>query len=72
MGLIAIHSALIGAVVATYIFTKKRGISFWKMADIAAPSIILSQAIGHGGNFMNQEAHGGEVSRSFLEGLYLP
>ncbi len=71
-GGIAIHGALIGAVVTTYIFTKKRGISFWKMADIAAPSIILGQAIGRWGNFMNQEAHGGEVSRSFLEALHLP
>ena len=24
------------------------------------------------GNFMNQEAHGGEVSRAFLENLHLP
>ena len=71
-GGIAIHGALIGAILTTYIFTKKKGISFWKMADIAAPSIILGQAIGRWGNFMNQEAHGGEVTRSFLEGLHLP
>ncbi|WP_282155994.1 prolipoprotein diacylglyceryl transferase [Cytobacillus gottheilii] len=71
-GGIAIHGALIGAVLTTIIFAKKRGISFWKLADIAAPSIILGQAIGRWGNFMNQEAHGGEVTRSFLEGLYLP
>jgi phosphatidylglycerol:prolipoprotein diacylglycerol transferase len=37
---------------------KKRGVSFWKLADIAAPSILLGQAIGRWGNFMNQEAHG--------------
>jgi phosphatidylglycerol---prolipoprotein diacylglyceryl transferase len=42
------------------------------LMDIAAPSIILAQAIGRWGNFMNQEAYGGEVSRSFLEGLFLP
>jgi phosphatidylglycerol---prolipoprotein diacylglyceryl transferase len=71
-GGIAIHGALIGAVVTAYIFAKKRGVSFWKLADIAAPSIILGQAIGRWGNFMNQEAHGGEVSRSFLENLFLP
>ncbi len=40
-GGLAIHGALIGSVVTAYIFTKKRGISFWKVADIAAPSIIL-------------------------------
>lgn len=71
-GGIAIHGALIGSVIATYIFAKKRGISFWKITDIAAPSLILGQAIGRWGNFMNQEAHGREVSRQFLENLHLP
>ena len=71
-GGIAIHGALIGAVITAIIFSKKKEIPFWKLADIAAPSIILGQAIGRWGNFINQEAHGSEVSRSFLEGLYLP
>lgn len=71
-GGIAIHGALIGSVITTYIFTKKKNISFWKLVDIAAPSLILGQAIGRWGNFMNQEAHGGEVSRAFLENLHLP
>ncbi|WLD92932.1 prolipoprotein diacylglyceryl transferase [Alkalihalobacillus sp. AL-G] len=71
-GGIAIHGALIGSVLTVYVFTKVKGLSFWKLVDIAAPSIILGQAIGRWGNFMNQEAHGGEVSRAFLEGLYLP
>jgi len=71
-GGIAIHGALIGAVVTAYIFSKKKGLSFWKLADIAAPSIILAQGIGRWGNFINQEAHGGEVSRAFLENLFLP
>jgi len=71
-GGIAIHGALIGAIVTAVIFTKKKRISFWKVADIVAPSIILGQAIGRWGNFMNQEAHGTEVTRSFLENLRLP
>ncbi|MDF9478954.1 prolipoprotein diacylglyceryl transferase [Bacillus cereus] len=71
-GGIAIHGGLIGAIVTTIVFTKKRNISFWKLADIAAPSLILGQAIGRWGNFMNQEAHGGPVSRTFLESLRLP
>ncbi len=55
------------------IFTKVHKLSFWKIADIAAPSIILGQAIGRWGNFMNQEAHGGEVTSEFLEkSLHLP
>ncbi|MCM3389301.1 prolipoprotein diacylglyceryl transferase [Lysinibacillus fusiformis] len=71
-GGIAIHGALIGGVITAIIFAKKRGISFWQLADIAAPSIILGQAIGRWGNFMNQEAHGAAVTRLFLENLNLP
>ncbi|MBS4208400.1 prolipoprotein diacylglyceryl transferase [Bacillus sp. FJAT-50079] len=71
-GGIAIHGALIGAVLTAIVFARKKGVSFWKLADIAAPSIILGQAIGRWGNFINQEAHGGEVSRAFLENLHLP
>ena len=71
-GGIAIHGALIGAVITTSVFAKMKDLSFWKLADIAAPSIILGQAIGRLGNFINQEAYGNEVSRSFLENLFLP
>ncbi|MEK3887906.1 prolipoprotein diacylglyceryl transferase [Bacillus sp. FSL K6-3431] len=71
-GGIAIHGALIGSVITTVIFTRLKGVSFWKVVDIAAPSIILGQAIGRWGNFINQEAHGREVTRAFLENLHLP
>ncbi|NPC94278.1 prolipoprotein diacylglyceryl transferase [Bacillus sp. WMMC1349] len=71
-GGLAIHGGLIGAILTGIIFAKKKGLSFWKLADIAAPSILLGQAIGRWGNFMNQEAHGGSVSRQFLENLHLP
>lgn len=71
-GGIAIHGALIGAVLTTIIYSRLKKVSFWKLADIAAPSIILGQAIGRWGNFMNQEAHGGPVTRAFLENLHLP
>jgi len=71
-GGIAIHGALIGAVVTAIVFTRVKGVSFWKIADISAPSLILGQGIGRWGNFMNQEAHGGPVSKAFLENLHLP
>ena len=71
-GGLAIHGALIGGVITTIVFTKKKQVSFWQLVDIAAPSIILGQAIGRWGNFINQEAHGGEVTRAFLENLQLP
>ena len=71
-GGLAIHGGLIGAIITAYIFTKKRGISFWKVADIAAPSILLGQAVGRWGNFINQEAHGGPVDPEFLQSLFIP
>lgn len=40
--------------------------------DIAAPSVILAQAIGRWGNFMNHEAYGPATTRQFLENLHLP
>ncbi|WP_258871628.1 prolipoprotein diacylglyceryl transferase, partial [Halobacillus trueperi] len=66
-GGIAIHGALIGAFLTAYFYCKHKKLSFWMMADIAAPSIILGQAIGRWGNFMNQEAHGGPVSEEFFQ-----
>ena len=71
-GGIAIHGALIASVIVADIFTKRRNTPFLKVADILAPSILIGQAVGRWGNFINQEAHGGEVSRSFLENLALP
>ncbi|HEY4532039.1 MAG TPA: prolipoprotein diacylglyceryl transferase [Kurthia sp.] len=71
-GGIAIHGALIGGALTVYFFCKCRGVNFWKVADILAPSIIIGQIIGRWGNFMNQEAYGGVVDRSFLESLYIP
>ncbi|WP_166627259.1 prolipoprotein diacylglyceryl transferase [Jeotgalicoccus sp. S0W5] len=71
-GGMAIHGGLIGGFLAGLIYTKKKGYSFFQIADIAAPSILLGQAIGRWGNFINQEAHGGPVSRDFLENLMIP
>ena len=71
-GGIAIHGALIGAFITTYVFTKRRGISFWKVVDIAVPGLLIGQIIGRWGNFMNQEAHGGPVSENFLNTTIIP
>ena len=71
-GGIAIHGALIGGIVTAILFSYFRKIPFWQLADIVAPGLLLGQAIGRWGNFMNQEAHGGPVSREFLESLSLP
>ncbi len=73
-GGIAIHGALIGAVLTAIIYTRVKKLSFWLIADITAPSIILAQGIGRWGNFMNQEAHGGPISEATYQNFhqYLP
>lgn len=71
-GGIAIHGALIASVLTAYIYSRVKKVSFWRIADIVAPSLLIGQAIGRWGNFMNQEAHGGPVSLEFLQSLHLP
>ncbi|WP_199621580.1 prolipoprotein diacylglyceryl transferase [Paenibacillus alkalitolerans] len=72
-GGIAIYGALIGALIAGYIYIRRKGYSFLRIADICAPGLIVGQAIGRWGNFMNQEAYGGPVTEEFLRsGLHLP
>lgn len=57
-GGLAIHGGIIGGVLAGYFFCRYKKIRFWQLADIVAPSIILGQAIGRWGNYINQEAYG--------------
>ena len=57
-GGLAIHGAVLAGALVGYIFVRRRRASFWRWADIIAPSLILGQAIGRWGNFINQEAYG--------------
>lgn len=57
-GGIAIHGAVLGGLCAALIFCRLQRISFWQIADLVAPSLILGQAIGRWGNFFNSEAFG--------------
>ncbi|MTI85195.1 MAG: prolipoprotein diacylglyceryl transferase [Firmicutes bacterium] len=69
-GGLAIHGGVIGGVIAGLIYVRIYSLPVWKIADIMAPSLILGQAIGRWGNFINQEAHGGAVSEQFIN--YFP
>ncbi|HHX97056.1 MAG TPA: prolipoprotein diacylglyceryl transferase [Clostridia bacterium] len=71
-GGLAIHGGLIAGFLAAFFLLRKYGLDFWLAADIAAPSIILGQAIGRWGNFFNQEAYGYEVDpTSFPFAMYI-
>ncbi len=58
-GGMAIHGGIIFGAIAGYIYCKIKKYSFLDLADCIAPGLILGQAIGRWGNFINQEAHGG-------------
>ncbi len=61
-GGLAIHGGLFGGIIAGLIFCKIRKINFFRIIDIIAPPVILAQAIGRWGNFVNQEAYGGPTN----------
>ena len=71
-GGLAIHGGIIGAAIAIYIYCRKHNILFTLMLDVCAPALLIGQIVGRWGNFFNSEAHGGIVSKAFLESLHLP
>lgn len=60
-GGLAIHGGILGAFLVGILMLRYYNMSFWQLGDIVAPSLILGQAIGRWGNFINQEAYGYEV-----------
>lgn len=71
-GGLAIYGGVIAGALTVAYFAKKYRYSLIDLADVSIPALMLGQVIGRWGNFMNQEAYGGPVSRDFLEGLFLP
>ena len=65
-GGLAIHGGVIFGMLAALIYTKYKKENLMQFADVAAPSIIIGQAIGRWGNFFNSEAHGGPVTQTFI------
>ena len=65
-GGLAIHGGIIFGMVSALIYTRYRKENFLEFADVAAPCIIIAQAIGRWGNFFNSEAHGGPVTEAFI------
>ena len=57
-GGLGIPGAVIGGLIALFVYSRKTGIDFAEWTDIAAPGLALGQAIGRWGNFFNQELYG--------------
>lgn len=58
-GGLAIYGGVIGAVITAIIFIKAKKLEKWYLFDAGALGLVLGQAIGRWGNFMNMEAFGG-------------
>ncbi|MFD1466163.1 prolipoprotein diacylglyceryl transferase [Lapidilactobacillus mulanensis] len=71
-GGLAIYGGLIAAVIVLLVFCYHRFIPTWLLLDVLAPTVLLAQAIGRWGNFMNQEAFGAKTTLGFLQSLHLP
>lgn len=53
-----ILGGFIGAAAVAYLYMRLRGLDFWLYADVAGPALLIAQAIGRWGNFINQELYG--------------
>ena len=66
-GGLAIYGAVIGGFLAAFLFSRAAKFPFLKLIDLVIPSLILGQAIGRWGNFINQEAFGALVTNPQLQ-----
>ena len=57
-GGLGIWGAVAGGALGAWIATSRRGIPLSHFADAVAPSLVLAQAIGRWGNYINQELFG--------------
>ncbi len=57
-GGLAIYGGIIAGAITVIVYTKIKKIRFMALADCISPGLILAQAIGRWGNFMNGEAYG--------------
>lgn len=71
-GGIAIHGAMVGGLLAVWVFSRLRRQPFWDLLDVLAPSLALGQAIGRWGNFFNSEAFGLPVPADFPVSVRIP
>ncbi len=64
-GGIAIYGAIIGAVLSTAIYCKAKKLNILNAFDVCCIGLLLGQAIGRWGNFVNCEVYGGVTDSIF-------
>ena len=61
-GGLAIYGGVIAAVLVCFVLSKKRGFKLGALTDLIVMGLLIGQAIGRWGNFMNREAFGAETT----------
>ncbi len=69
-GGLAVYGGIIGAVATAYVYCRVTKTDFKKVADIGAIGLLIGQAIGRWGNFVNGEAYGGQTSLPWRMDIY--
>ncbi|HOZ61299.1 MAG TPA: prolipoprotein diacylglyceryl transferase [Smithellaceae bacterium] len=64
------HGGVIGVIIMSVLFCRKRKIDFWKFADLICPAIPLGYTFGRLGNFINGELFGRATTMPW--GMYFP
>ncbi len=64
------HGGVIGVIIMSVLFCRKRNFDFWKFADLISPAIPLGYTFGRLGNFINGELYGRVTSMPW--GMYFP
>jgi phosphatidylglycerol---prolipoprotein diacylglyceryl transferase len=55
---LGVPGGIITGTLAAAVYVRRTHQSFWRWADVVAPSLFVMQAIGRWGNFFNQELYG--------------
>lgn len=69
-GGLAIYGGIIAGAITVFCVCKYKKIDFLAFADCVVPGLIMAQAIGRWGNFMNGEAFGGQTESFLRMGIY--
>lgn len=71
-GGLAIYGAVISGIIFIIYYCKKKNKDMLLTLDTMVPYLILGQAIGRWGNFINKEAYGIKTTLSHLKELHIP
>ena len=66
-GGLAIFGGIIGGLIAARIAARRHQVPVLTLLDIVAPALVLGQAIGRWGNYINMEAYGLRISEEYLQ-----